>query len=158
MWLNWWSYNGRFTLPSLDYVGRCNVITRVLIRGRQGFREERRYSVVVFEDGGRSHKPGNVGNLQNLEKARKQKVPWCLQKKCSPANTLNICISILKFICLFLVALALCRLSWAFPSCGEWGLLFVVINGLLIVVASLVVEHRLSCSQACGIFPHKGLN
>jgi len=40
----------------LDYVGRCNVITRVLIRGRLGFREERRLSVVVFEDGGRSHK------------------------------------------------------------------------------------------------------
>ena len=59
----------------LDCPDETKVITRVLIRGRQGFREERRYSVVVFEDGGRSHKPGNVGNLQNLEKARKQKVP-----------------------------------------------------------------------------------
>ena len=31
----------------------------------------------------------------------------------------------------------------AFSSCGEWGLLFVVVHGLLIAVASLVAEHRL---------------
>ena len=30
-----------------------------------------------------------------------------------------------------------------FSSCGERGLLFVAVRGLLIVVASLVVEHRL---------------
>ena len=32
----------------------------------------------------------------------------------------------------------------AFSSCGEWGLLFVVVRGLLIVVASLAAEHGLS--------------
>ena len=31
----------------------------------------------------------------------------------------------------------------AFSSCGKWGLLFVAVRGLLIAVASLVVEHRL---------------
>ena len=31
----------------------------------------------------------------------------------------------------------------AFFSCGDQGLLFIVGSGLLIVVASLVVEHRL---------------
>ena len=31
----------------------------------------------------------------------------------------------------------------AFSSCGEWGLLFVAVRGLLIVVASLVTEHGL---------------
>ena len=31
----------------------------------------------------------------------------------------------------------------AFSSCGERGLLFVVVCGLLIVVAYLVAEHRL---------------
>ena len=30
----------------------------------------------------------------------------------------------------------------AFSSCGERGLLFIAVCGLLIVVASLVVEHR----------------
>ena len=31
----------------------------------------------------------------------------------------------------------------AFSSCGEWGLPYIAVCGLLIVVASLVVEHRL---------------
>ena len=31
----------------------------------------------------------------------------------------------------------------AFSSCGERGLLFIAVRGLLIVVASLVVEHGL---------------
>ena len=30
----------------------------------------------------------------------------------------------------------------AFSSCGKQGLLFAVVRGLLIVVASLVAEHR----------------
>ena len=32
---------------------------------------------------------------------------------------------------------------WLFSSCGERGLLFVVVRGLLIAVASLVMEHGL---------------
>ena len=44
---------------------------------------------------------------------------------------------------LFLAALGLCCCVWAFSSCGERELLFVVVHGLLIAVASLVVEHRL---------------
>ena len=32
---------------------------------------------------------------------------------------------------------------WAFSSCSKWGLLFVAVHGLLIVVASLVAEHGL---------------
>ena len=40
-------------------------------------------------------------------------------------------------------SLALGFLHWAFSSCGEPGLLFIVVRGLLIPVASLVVEHRL---------------
>ena len=73
----------------------------------------------------------------------------------------------------------------AFSSCGEQGLLFVVVRrlliaicGLLIAMASLVEEHGLqacrlqqlwhagsvvvahgfSCSAACGIFPDEGSN
>ena len=47
------------------------------------------------------------------------------------------------FICLFLAALGLCCCTRAFSSCGERGLLFVVVRGLLIAVASLVVKHGL---------------
>ena len=48
-----------------------------------------------------------------------------------------------KKIYLFLAVLGLRCCAWAFSSSGEWGLLFVVVRGLLIVVASLVVEHGL---------------
>ena len=47
------------------------------------------------------------------------------------------------FIYLFLAALGLCCCARAFPSCGEQGLLFVAVRGLLIAVASLVAEHGL---------------
>ena len=44
---------------------------------------------------------------------------------------------------LFLAALDLRCCARAFSSCGERGLLFVVVRGLLIAVASLVAEHGL---------------
>ena len=47
------------------------------------------------------------------------------------------------FIYLFMAALGLRCCAQAFSSCGERGLLFVVVRGLLIAVASLVAEHRL---------------
>ena len=43
----------------------------------------------------------------------------------------------------FLAALGLRCCMRAFSSCGKQGLLFVAVHGLLIVVASLVAEHRL---------------
>ena len=48
----------------------------------------------------------------------------------------------LKFI-LFLAALGLCCWAQAFSSCGEQGLLFIAVLGLLIAVASLVAKHGL---------------
>ena len=44
---------------------------------------------------------------------------------------------------LFLAMLGLRCCARAFPSCGEQGLLFVAVHGLLIEVASLVAEHGL---------------
>ena len=49
-------------------------------------------------------------------------------------------------IFLSLAALGLRCCTWAFSSCGEQGLLFIAVHGLLmllIVVASLVAEHGL---------------
>ena len=46
------------------------------------------------------------------------------------------------FVCLFLVLLGLHCYVRAFSSCCEQELLFTVVHGLLIVVASLTVEHR----------------
>ena len=56
-------------------------------------------------------------------------------------NLPPLCCDFLKFF--FWVVLGLHCCSWAFSSHGEWGLLFVAVRGLLIVVASLVVEHGL---------------
>ena len=48
-----------------------------------------------------------------------------------------------RFFFFFLAALGLCCCARAFSSCGERGLLFVAVCGLLIAVASLVAEHGL---------------
>ena len=42
-----------------------------------------------------------------------------------------------------MAALGLRCCTWAFSSCGEWGLLFVAVRGLLLAVASLVAEQGL---------------
>ena len=52
-------------------------------------------------------------------------------------------IDLFIFIYFFLAVLGLHCCAWAFSSCGEWGLLFIVVRRLLITVASLVAEHRL---------------
>ena len=44
---------------------------------------------------------------------------------------------------ILLAALGLRCCTQVFSSCGEWGLLFVAVCGLLIAVASLVAEQRL---------------
>ena len=58
-----------------------------------------------------------------------------------------LCLSFFFFLInlfiLFLAALGLRCCARAFSSCGERGLLFVAVRGLLIAVASLVAEHRL---------------
>ena len=63
---------------------------------------------------------------------------------------------IFKIFIYFLAVLGLYCCTRAFSSCGEWGLLFVALRGLLIEVASrcgaqalgarasIVVAHRLS--------------
>ena len=57
-------------------------------------------------------------------------------------------ICLFYFILIFLSVLGLRCCTRAFSSCGEQGLLFVALRGLLIVVASLVAEHGL---QAQGL-------
>ena len=48
-----------------------------------------------------------------------------------------------SYLFLFLAVLCLHCCVRVFSSCSEQGLLFVVVRGLLIAVASLVAEHRL---------------
>ena len=56
---------------------------------------------------------------------------------------LNAYFLIFYFIYLFLAVLGLRCCTQAFSSCGERGLLFVAVRGLLIAMASLVAEHGL---------------
>ena len=49
----------------------------------------------------------------------------------------------LLILFIFLAALGLRCCARAFSSCGEHGLLFVVVRRLLIALASLVAEHGL---------------
>ena len=46
-----------------------------------------------------------------------------------------------------MAALGLCCCARAFSSCGEQGLLFVEVRGLLIAVAFLVAEHGLQAPR-----------
>ena len=58
---------------------------------------------------------------------------------------ISSCISscITSLLLFFLAVLGLRCCAQAFSSCGEQGLFFIVVRGLLIVVASLVAEHGL---------------
>ena len=47
------------------------------------------------------------------------------------------------FLYKVILFLGFCCCAQAFSSCGEQELLFIAVCGLLIAVASLVVEHRL---------------
>ena len=75
----------------------------------------------------------NFEDIMVSEISQSQKDKYCM-------------ITLLKkilFIYLFLAALGLRCCMQSFFSCSEWGLLFIVVCGLLIEVASLVVDHRL---------------
>ena len=56
-------------------------------------------------------------------------------------NPIFFLMNVFIYFCLRWVFVAV--LCVAFSSCGEQGLLFVAVHGLLIAVASLVVEHGL---------------
>ena len=59
-----------------------------------------------------------------------------------PNNFLGHLVVFLFFV-FFLAALGLHCCAWVLSSCGERGLLFIAVHGLLIAVTSLVVEHGL---------------
>ena len=62
---------------------------------------------------------------------------------------------------LFLIYFWLCWFFitvWAFSSCSEWVCSRAVVCGLLISVASLVIEHRLSDTQASVVVGPWALN
>ena len=70
----------------------------------------------------------------------------CSQHHLLKTTASSICFLFFKFIYFiysFLAGLGLGCCVRAFSSCGEQGLLFIAVHGLLIEVASLVAEHWL---------------
>ena len=85
--------------------------------------------------------------------------------------SLAICPTVWVSLSFFFFGLCWVFTALAFFSRGEQGLLFIAVHGLLLAVASLVVEHgtpelegsvvvvhRLSYPVACGTFPDQGWN
>ena len=73
-----------------------------------------------------------------------QVIHSCTLLVCNKIHAWNIYLFIYFYLfCLFLAALGLPCCVRAFSSCGERGLLFVAVRGLLIAAASLVAEHGL---------------
>ena len=70
------------------------------------------------------------------------------KERTCPFSSSSFFFKFIYFIYLFLAVLGLCCFMRAFSSCSERGLLFLVVRGLLIAVASLVAEHGL---QARGL-------
>ena len=89
------------------------------------------------------------GGLSSCRRTQRYYYICSLRRSQDPAPRLHYCFFLsffffYKFIYLFiLAALGLRCCAWAFSGCGERGLLFVVVRGLLVAVASLVVEHGL---------------
>ena len=67
---------------------------------------------------------------------------------CFVQSALWFFLNLFNYLFLFLAVLGLHCCVWAFSSCGEQGLLFVAVCGLLLVVACLVAERGL---QARGL-------
>jgi len=43
---------------------------------------------------------------------------------------------------------------WTFSRCSEWGLLFIMVRGLLIAEAFLVAKHRLQARVGSVVVAH----
>ena len=93
--------------------------------------------------------PANCKGRSGAKVSREAGGPWVTRVsdcKCCLEVIRKLLLSVsFKFILfiLFLAVLGLCCCVWAFPSCGERGLLFLAVCGPLTEAASLVAEHGL---------------
>ena len=86
--------------------------------------------------------PGSLSTLSSTHgRSQCNMLYWIDQKVPSGFSITFLCVCFF-FFSLFLAVLGLHCCAQAFSCCSKWGLLFVVVHGLFIAVASLV-EHRL---------------
>ena len=87
--------------------------------------------------------PARWGALNVLDLVRLTEVTWASGVWDSRLMKMVLQHDFSFFLCFFLAASGLHCCARASSSCGERGLLFVAVRGLLIEVASLVAEHGL---------------
>ena len=92
----------------------------------------------------RSYEVNRWKNSEQVQKRRVNQVGFVVRVQAvTTTRMIEIHFFFFYKCILFLAELGLCCCVRAFSSCGEWGLLFVAVCGLLIAVASLVAEHGL---------------
>ena len=87
------------------------------------------------------------GNLFEWKQLTDQ-TQTCIEHKKKAQYSPTPCFGVFFVFWVFLAVLGLRCCVQAFSSCGEGGLLFVAVHGLLTAMASLVAEHGL---QALGL-------
>ena len=103
-----------------------------LLTNQHQFQEERKITPMLA-----------VIVTEKMTPEKSLKARWQKTMSATGKNGRQFISSFLFLMYLFLATLGLCCCAWAFSSCGEWGLLFVVVRGLLIAVACLVAQHGL---------------
>ena len=87
---------------------------------------------------------------------------WTARSQMFPRDILLCFLSHILIYSYFSLPWIFVAFGQAFSSCGEWGLLFVaehwLLQWLLLLWGLNSGVHKLSCSMACGILPHKGSN
>ena len=87
---------------------------------------------------------------------------WTARSQMFPRDILLCFLSHILIYSYFSLPWIFVAFGQVFSSCGEWGLLFVaghcLLQWLLLLWSLNSRVHKLSCSMACGILPHKGSN
>ena len=137
---HWELQKGRRTKESEDNLGNLwsNLRTNIHVTGLpEGDRREEG-AEELFEE----IMPENFPNLGKETDMQIQEAESILHKRTPKRpSPRHLIIILFKNINWFMVALGLHCCVQAFSSCGEWGLLLIAVCGLLIEMASLVVEH-----------------
>ena len=97
---------------------------------------------------------------RSIKKGEGASLPgWEVERPASPAPLPSPAIELIKDLVNYDVCPALLKglVALLIPS-WQVGVTQVTAGGLLFAVASLIVEHWLSCSEACGILLDQGSN
>ena len=119
-------------ITNYQKLSNCKQQTFIILQFPQVSRPGKAYLCLLL----RVSRSCNRGNLPTV-------APWLEESTSRLVEMAGPSFFFYKLFNLFLAALGLRCCARAFSSCGERGLLFVVVHRLLTVVAPLVAEHGL---------------